>query len=362
MKSSSLPAGVRVVGLGAVALALSACGAINSLIGKAPSVPGSNGATSSQAAAEESAPRGRSASSNSEAITLGGWLHNSSNYLQVLEWGRDGKTGGRLKYEGERRTRPLDAEGIPAEISGIKYHLEEDAKRSEPLYLEAEAACPQWIKDKQVIEERTAAKVCELVTKRKDYWLRYVNASLKAAVLIPAKKLDGTIEHIAETGEVFATDMNYYSQVKLSIPEVDAISGATGVPVPADVTAVVEQNRKRFLEAISNAAGQNRISPKSIGSNPQFVSALQTRWRADDVKLNVVRLGMFESGWNVQKNSLGYPTERKQLLGVVAKHPAEKFCRVYDVSIAQDHEGGGVYGKLQFYNEGFSSFLVTKCP
>ena len=81
-----------------------------------------------------------------DQISLGQWLGRDGwggavTYITELELGRDGKAGGLVEMT------PIAVEKIGGAVWGLKHRIEEWQKRAEPLFAEAEKACPKWLKN-----------------------------------------------------------------------------------------------------------------------------------------------------------------------------------------------------------------------
>lgn len=62
--------------------------------------------------------------------------------------------------------------------------------------------------------------------------------------------------------------------------------------------------------------------------------------------LKIYKIGLKQSAWLIDKNSLGIPTARYKhgMLWVRDSADDHQFCKIYYVNIIQDYAGGGTYG------------------
>jgi len=82
----------------------------------------------------------------------------------------------------------------------------------------------------------------------------------------------------------------------------------------------------------------------------------------DDIaQAKVLKIGIKEADWLIDKNSLGIPTARYKHGVIWAQYPNrdDGFCRVFWVNIKQDYAGGGTYGASYGY---FVARDFAGCP
>jgi hypothetical protein len=82
----------------------------------------------------------------------------------------------------------------------------------------------------------------------------------------------------------------------------------------------------------------------------------------DDIaQAKVLKVGINEANWLIDKNSLGIPTARYKHGVIWAQYPNpdDGFCRVFWVNIKQDYAGGGTYGASYGY---FVARDFAGCP
>lgn len=82
----------------------------------------------------------------------------------------------------------------------------------------------------------------------------------------------------------------------------------------------------------------------------------------DDIaQAKVLKVGIKEPNWLIDKNSLGIPTARYKHGVIWAQYPNrdDGFCRVFWVNIKQDYAGGGTYGATYGY---FVARDFAGCP
>ncbi len=75
----------------------------------------------------------------------------------------------------------------------------------------------------------------------------------------------------------------------------------------------------------------------------------------------VLKVGIKQANWLIDKNSLGIPTARYKHGMIWAQYPNrdDGFCRIFWVNIKQDYAGGGTYGASYGY---FVSRAFAGCP
>ena len=81
----------------------------------------------------------------------------------------------------------------------------------------------------------------------------------------------------------------------------------------------------------------------------------------DIAQAKVLKVGIKQANWLIDKNSLGIPTARYKHGVIWAQYPNrdDGFCRIFWVNIKQDYAGGGTYGASYGY---FVSRAFAGCP
>ena len=81
----------------------------------------------------------------------------------------------------------------------------------------------------------------------------------------------------------------------------------------------------------------------------------------DIAQAKVLKVGIDEANWLIDKNSLGIPTARYKHGVIWAQYPNsdDGFCRIFWVNIKQDYAGGGTYGASYGY---YVSRAFAGCP
>jgi hypothetical protein len=81
----------------------------------------------------------------------------------------------------------------------------------------------------------------------------------------------------------------------------------------------------------------------------------------DIAQAKVLKVGIKQANWLIDKNSIGIPTARYKHGVIWAQYPNsdDGFCRIFWVNIKQDYAGGGTYGASYGY---FVSRAFAGCP
>jgi hypothetical protein len=81
----------------------------------------------------------------------------------------------------------------------------------------------------------------------------------------------------------------------------------------------------------------------------------------DIAQAKVLKVGIEEANWLIDKNSFGLPTARYKHGVIWAQYPNsdDGFCRIFWVNIKQDYAGGGTYGASYGY---YVSRAFAGCP
>jgi hypothetical protein len=110
-----------------------------------------------------------------------------------------------------------------------------------------------------------------------------------------------------------------------------------------------EQCMKPALDAL--AATARKTLPSYTGpagytlGTPAEKNALRSAIN-DIARAKVLKVGIKEANWLIDKNSLGIPNSRFKRGVIWAQYPNsdDSFCRIFWVNLVQDYAGGGTYG------------------
>ena len=118
-----------------------------------------------------------------------------------------------------------------------------------------------------------------------------------------------------------------YTEYNISMP--DFKTGANA-PSSEEIKAAIEKSK-----SIANFPDDcDEVSSKAE-------EAIEKAMKSQDLEL---RKACKLEDWDIRKNALGTPIERRQYLHILAKHPNSDYCRYYvDLYAYQQHKGGGKY-------------------
>ena len=116
----------------------------------------------------------------------------------------------------------------------------------------------------------------------------------------------------------------------------------------------------------SSAAGVEKLGPALDGlataaaaklptyipnkENFTFHNPIEEKMMRSQLKnlstLKIVKIGLSEGSWLIDKNDYGLPTARYKHGHIWARDSSDdyQYCHVYDINIIQDYSGGGTYG------------------
>ena len=115
----------------------------------------------------------------------------------------------------------------------------------------------------------------------------------------------------------------------------------------ADFLAAVRA--KQGTNAWAKHAGEARHADASVAKSVRQIAGLQT-----------VRVAVTRPTWDVIRE-YGKPVKRQHYAWALMRKSGEAFCRLYALTIVQDHEGGGRYGAAYATSFGAAEFYVSTC-
>lgn len=109
------------------------------------------------------------------------------------------------------------------------------------------------------------------------------------------------------------------------------------------------------LDALATAAAKKL--PEYLPKQNQFalrdpsIERMMTAKLKNAATLKTLKIGILHANWQIEKNSLGLPTNRYREGFIWIKDPADDhpYCHVYGFVIQQDYSGGGTYGASFVY-------------
>jgi hypothetical protein len=112
-------------------------------------------------------------------------------------------------------------------------------------------------------------------------------------------------------------------------------------------------NKKKFDEGFSTlkASAAKQIptfKPSSKNfTNENAADIAMIKKQIDAKSVSIHRIGLAQQDWDIQKSELQVPEKKYKVGYVWGKDSRDDFsyCRLYQVNIIQDYEGGGKYGK-----------------
>jgi hypothetical protein len=77
--------------------------------------------------------------------------------------------------------------------------------------------------------------------------------------------------------------------------------------------------------------------------------------------LSVVRVAATQSTWEVIRDDYNKPVQRNRYVSALMRKSGESFCRLYSLTVIEDHMGGGRYGEPRAKGGDMPEFWVSAC-
>ena len=78
-------------------------------------------------------------------------------------------------------------------------------------------------------------------------------------------------------------------------------------------------------------------------------------------ELSIVRAAATSTTWEVIGGALDRPVQRNLYVWALMNKSGESFCRLYALTVIEDHLGGGKYGSPRIDSGGAPEFYVSAC-
>ena len=145
------------------------------------------------------------------------------------------------------------------------------------------------------------------------------------------------------------------------VPELDRDKILTLIGIVAVMNVVNFTDGADGLAAVARKTLPGYTGPQGYTfGTPAEKSALLSA--INDIRqAKVLKVGIKQTNWLIDKNSLGIPTARYKHGVIWAQYPNrdDGFCRILWVNIKQDYAGGGTYSASYGY---FVSRAFAGCP
>lgn len=124
----------------------------------------------------------------------------------------------------------------------------------------------------------------------------------------------------------------------------------------------------KFDKALNElAASAAKKLPNYIPNNKNFALrdvALEKMMKAklkNPATLKILKIGIFHSAWQIEKNDIGIPRNRYREAFIWGKDSADdhNYCHLYGFVIQQNYSGGGTYGATYAY---LNTDALFGCP
>lgn len=267
--------------------------------------------------------------------------HHASELLRQLEAGRTGKVTSTL-ISFEHRD------------AGYVAHRLQMLRDQMPIVENIAKACSAGAKK----------PVCDLAINREKYFTQMMAAQFDAILAERLEAWTNTIDRMKSDGLVAVVNYNAIADAKELANDLGkdlaAIGKALGqTNTKATIDAKLAKLHTDFMAAVKAKQDTNAWAAHAKGAKYQDAAVTRAVKQIDG--LTLVRVSSTHPTWEVVFGAYNRPVKRERDIWALMKKRGEPFCRLYALTVIEDHLGGGRYGGARAESFGPAEFYVSTC-
>ena len=212
----------------------------------------------------------------------------------------------------------------------------------------------------------TGAKkpVCDLAINREKYFTQMMAAQFDAILAERLEAWTNTINKMKNDGLVAVVNYNSIGNAKKLADDLgndlDAIGKALGqTNTKATIDAKLAKLHSDFIAAVKTKQNTNAWAAHAKGAKYQDAAVTRAAKQIDGLAL--VRVSATHPTWEVVFGAYNRPVKRERDIWALMRKSGESFCRLYALTVVEDHLGGGRYGGARAESFGPAEFYVSTC-
>lgn len=205
--------------------------------------------------------------------------------------------------------------------------------------------------------------LCDLAINRDKYFKKMMELQFDAILAERLEAWTNTVDKMKSDGLVAVINYNQITDSKKfgaglgkELAAIGKVLGQTDTKRAID--AALAKLTTDFLAAVRAKQGTNAWAEHA--GDARFTDANATKSVRQIAGLKTIRVAVTRPTWDVIRE-YNKPVKRQHYAWALMRKSGESFCRLYAVTIVQDHLGGGRYGAAYATSFGAAEFYVSAC-
>ena len=206
--------------------------------------------------------------------------------------------------------------------------------------------------------------ICELAANRDKYWTKMLAMQFDAILAERLKEWTTTVNTMKDDGLVAVINYNKIGNLKAlgadlgkDLGEIGKALGQTNTKGAID--ARLAKLHEDFMAAVKAKQGTNAWAAHATDATYQDAAVTKAVHQIDG--LSVVRVAATEPTWEVIRGDYNQPVQKNRYIWALMRKSGESFCRLYALTVIEEHLGGGRYGDPRADAGGVAEFYVSTC-
>ena len=206
--------------------------------------------------------------------------------------------------------------------------------------------------------------LCDLAINRNKYFTKVLALQFDAILAERLKAWTTTISRINDNESIAV--INYKALLTR-----EAIGKDLGRDLEAIGKVLEQTNTKGTIDSKLDKLHADFVTAVKARSSTNAWAAHATEAKYQDAivtkamhtvdGLSLVRVGVNDPSWEIIRGAYDQPTQRNKYVWALLRKSGESFCRLYPLTVIQDHIGGGRYGEARVDAGGVAEFYVSAC-
>jgi hypothetical protein len=206
--------------------------------------------------------------------------------------------------------------------------------------------------------------ICELAANRDKYWTKLLAMQFDAIIAERLQAWTNTVNGMKDDGLVAVINYNQIGNLKALGADLGKDLGAIGkvlgqTNTKAAIDAKLAKLHEDFMAAVKAKQGTNAWAARAKDAKYQDAAVTKAVHQIDG--LSVVRVAATEPTWEVIRGDYNQPVQKNRYIWALMRKAGESFCRLYALTVIEEHMGGGRYGEPRADAGGVAEFYVSTC-
>jgi len=280
-------------------------------------------------------------------------MHDASDLLAQLKAARDGKIESTLLSHDNR-----DAGYVADRLEALNKEMPDIAVIAKACASGAVPAGPQ------LGGGGATKETCDLALNRDKYYTKLLAMQFDAILAERLKEWATTVNDMKDDGRVAVINYKKIGNLKAFAADLGKDLGAIGkvlgqTNTKAAIDGKLAKLNQEFLAALQSRQSSDAWAAHAKDAKYQDPAVTKAVHQIDG--LSVVRVAATEPTWDIIRGKFDEPTQRNRYIWALMRKQGEAFCRLYELTVIEEHMGGGRYGEPRADAGDVAEFFVSTC-